>query len=147
LSFEKPQAFLIFFGLRHLQVEHMHAALCEKVTMAGAIPEPDRAAARCDYSPSQPEPFDGRIGQTDVDVPLRLDEALKYAVARIEKDPQKIEIIISYLGWDGRTARRLQELGQSVGLNPERVVVAKGGHHGVAILDGHTISCGIQGLC
>jgi hypothetical protein len=66
--------------------------------------------------------LDCRIRQTDVDVPLRLDEALKYAVARIEKDPQKIEIVISYLGWDGRTARRLQELGQSVGLNPERLV-------------------------
>src|SRR5579864_1157015 len=70
----------------------------------------------------QPEPLDGRTRQTDPDVPLRLDEALKYAVARIEKDPRKIEIIISFLGWGGGTAPRVQELSRSVGLNSEQVV-------------------------
>jgi hypothetical protein len=111
---------IFLVGLEYLQVEYVHAA---QVTIAGAIPEPDSTAERRDDLRPQPERLlDGHIGQTDVGVPLRLDEALKYAVARIERDPRKIEIIISYLGWDDRTLRRLKELDQSDGLNPEQVV-------------------------
>jgi hypothetical protein len=97
-------------------------ALGEGVTIAGATPGKERARELGDYSLSQREPSDGRIRQTYVDVPLRLDEALRYAVARIEKDPHRIEVIISFLGWGGRTARSLQELTQSVGLNSEQAV-------------------------
>jgi len=93
----------------------MHV-LGEEVTMAGATPGKERAWELGDYSLSQPEPLD------DTDVPLRLDEALRYAVAQIEKEPHKIEIIISFLGWGGRTARSSQELTQSVGLKSEQVV-------------------------
>ena len=111
---------IFLVGLKYLQVEYVHAA---QVTIAGAIPEPDSAAERRDDLRPQPERLlDGHIGQTDVGGPLRLDEALKYAVGRIETDPRKIEIIISYLGWDDRTLRRLKELDQSDGLNAERVV-------------------------
>ena len=38
-------------------------------------------------------------------VPERLDEALRYAVARIEEDPQNVDAIIGHLGWDGRDPR------------------------------------------
>jgi len=99
----------------------MHV-LGEEVTMAGATLGTERAWELGDYSLSQPEPLEGRIRQTDTDVPLRLDEALRYAVAQIEKEPHKIEIIISFLGWGGRTARSSQELTQSVGLKSEQVV-------------------------
>jgi hypothetical protein len=35
------------------------------------------------------------------EIPGRLEEALKYAVGRIEDDPKTIEAIVRYLGWDG----------------------------------------------
>ena len=37
--------------------------------------------------------------------PTRLDEALKYAVSRIEKDPRNVETVIHCLGWDGDLAQ------------------------------------------
>jgi hypothetical protein len=100
----------------------MHAALGEDLIVAGTTPGAQHARMPVDYAPSQPEPLAGRNRQTGADVPLRLDEALRYAVARIEKDPHKIEIIISFLGWGGRAERSLQELNPSVSLNAEQVV-------------------------
>jgi hypothetical protein len=40
--------------------------------------------------------------RTDGKVPERLDEALSYAVARIEQDERNVKTIISHLGWGGR---------------------------------------------
>jgi hypothetical protein len=40
--------------------------------------------------------------RTDGKVPERLNEALSYAVARIEQDPVNVKTIVSRLGWDGR---------------------------------------------
>jgi hypothetical protein len=42
------------------------------------------------------------LEQTNGKVPERLNEALSYAVARIEQDPGNVKTIISRLGWDGR---------------------------------------------
>jgi hypothetical protein len=42
------------------------------------------------------------LEQTNGKVPERLNEALSYAVARIEQDPRNVKTIISRLGWDGR---------------------------------------------
>ena len=53
-------------------------------------------------------------------VPDRLDEALRYAVARIEEDPRNVDAIIRHLGWDGRYARN-EDVGEPPGLPPERV--------------------------
>jgi hypothetical protein len=41
----------------------------------------------------------------DIDhrAPARLDEALRYAVARVETDPRMTEAIARYLGWYGHT--------------------------------------------
>ena len=35
------------------------------------------------------------------EVPTRLDDALWYAVARVEEDPQNVEVILQQLGLDG----------------------------------------------
>jgi hypothetical protein len=42
------------------------------------------------------------LERIDGKVPERLNEALSYAVARIEQDPDKVKTIVSRLGWDGR---------------------------------------------
>ena len=41
-------------------------------------------------------------GIAEIKFPERLDEALRYAVARVEKDPQNVEAIVRHLGWDGK---------------------------------------------
>src|ERR1700688_724798 len=44
----------------------------------------------------------GEIGREQIErVPGRLNEALKYAVARIEADPRVVAAIVDYLGWNG----------------------------------------------
>jgi hypothetical protein len=35
------------------------------------------------------------------EAPNRLDDALRYAVARVEEDSQNVDAIIRHLGWDG----------------------------------------------
>jgi hypothetical protein len=62
-----------------------------------------------------------RDGRTHGAVPIRLDEALKHAVARIENDPRNIEIIISHFGWDGRSARTVEELAGMLGVPTEYI--------------------------
>lgn len=52
--------------------------------------------------------------------PTRLDEALKYAVARIEKDPRSVETIVRYLGWAGRPAEAPPRIGEPSDLARER---------------------------
>ena len=42
------------------------------------------------------------LERTDGKVPERLNEALSYAVARIEQNPENVKTIVSRLGWDGR---------------------------------------------
>jgi hypothetical protein len=59
------------------------------------------------------EPCHGQVAE-------RLDEALRYAVARIEDDPQNVDAIIRHLGWDGRYTRD-EDVGEPPGLPPERV--------------------------
>jgi hypothetical protein len=58
--------------------------------------------------------------RTKGETPVRLDEALKYAVARIEKDPRNVEAIIHYLGWDGHFAEADLRVDQPVDLARER---------------------------
>jgi hypothetical protein len=60
--------------------------------------------------------------------PARLDEALKYAVAQVEKDLDKARLIIGYFGWDGRNPRKLDELSVQFRVPHERIkeVVAQG---------------------
>ena len=43
-------------------------------------------------------------------VPQRLDEALRYAVSRVEADPQNVEAIVRHLGWDGKDGRHNDRL-------------------------------------
>jgi hypothetical protein len=53
------------------------------------------------------------IGREPIDrVPGRLNEALMYAVARIEADPRAVAAIASYLGWDGGGLRREHPVGR-----------------------------------
>jgi hypothetical protein len=54
-------------------------------------------------------------------VPIRLDEALKYAVARVEPDPRNVQIVINCLGWDGRGARSLGEIGDTFDVTDQRI--------------------------
>jgi len=55
------------------------------------------------------------------DVPIRLDEALKHAVARIEKDPRNTEIVVDHFGWNGRGARTVDETSTAFGLTNQQV--------------------------
>jgi hypothetical protein len=90
---------------------------------AMTIPGSDRHATPHGNSTSQIEITSlHKPGSEESNGPLRLDEALKYAVTQIEEDPLKIEIIVNFFGWDGRGARTFDQLGQSAGLPPERVV-------------------------
>jgi hypothetical protein len=57
---------------------------------------------------------------TIAEVPERLDEALQYAIARIEKDPRNVEAIIRHLGWDGRFAGAEDRVGQPIDSASER---------------------------
>jgi hypothetical protein len=52
--------------------------------------------------------------------PIRLDEALRYAVARIESDPRNVEAIVRHFGWDGHTANDEPRPGQPINLARER---------------------------
>ena len=42
--------------------------------------------------------------------PIRLDEALRYAVAQVEKDNHNVELVVAYFGWDGQNPRSVDEL-------------------------------------
>jgi hypothetical protein len=53
-------------------------------------------------------------------VPTRLDEALRYAVWRIEKDPRNIDAIARYLGWYGHTRDAKRHPGEPIDLAGER---------------------------
>ena len=53
-------------------------------------------------------------------VPSRLDEALRYAVSRIEKDPQNVDAIARYLGWHGHTPDAKHHPDQPIDLARER---------------------------
>jgi hypothetical protein len=61
------------------------------------------------------------VEPTDGKVPERLDEALQYAVARIEKDPQNVAAIVRYLGWDGHDATNEDRPGRPAGLPRQRL--------------------------
>jgi hypothetical protein len=52
--------------------------------------------------------------------PIRLDEALRYAVARIESDPRNVDAIVRHFGWDGHTANAEPRPGQPIDLARER---------------------------
>jgi hypothetical protein len=65
--------------------------------------------------------IDAGLERADRSVPVRLDEALKYIVARIEMNPRNVDIVTGYLGWDGRGVRTLDELGCTFGLSHEQV--------------------------
>jgi hypothetical protein len=52
--------------------------------------------------------------------PIRLDEALRYAVARIESDPRNVDAIVRHFGWDGHTANAQPLPGQPIDLARER---------------------------
>src|SRR3984893_17903803 len=54
------------------------------------------------------------------DVPTRLDEALRYAVSRIEKDPRNVDAIARYLGWYGHTRDAKHHPGEPIDLARER---------------------------
>jgi hypothetical protein len=54
------------------------------------------------------------------DVPTRLDEALRYAVSRIEKDPRNVDAIARYLGWYGHTRDARYHPGEPIDLARER---------------------------
>src|ERR1700730_2832209 len=58
--------------------------------------------------------------QTHDRVPTRLDEALRYAVSRIEKDPRNVDAIARYLGWYGHTRDAKQRTGEPIGLAREQ---------------------------
>ena len=53
--------------------------------------------------------------------PARLDEALRYAIARIEANPRNVEIVVSVLGWDGGGARTLEEASRKFAVSPDRI--------------------------
>ena len=53
-------------------------------------------------------------------MPTRLDEALRYAVSRIEKDPRNVDAITGYLGWYGHTRDAKHQSGQPIDLAHER---------------------------
>jgi hypothetical protein len=54
------------------------------------------------------------VEQTHDRVPTRLDEALRYAVSRIEKDPRNVDVVVRYLGWYGHTPDAKQHPGQPI---------------------------------
>ena len=58
--------------------------------------------------------------QTHDRVPTRLDEALRYAVSRIEKDPRNVDAIARYLGWYGHSPDGKHHPGQPIDLALER---------------------------
>jgi len=53
-------------------------------------------------------------------VPTRLDEALRYAVSRIEKDPRDVDAVGRYLGWYGHTPDAKHQPSQPIDLARER---------------------------
>jgi hypothetical protein len=59
--------------------------------------------------------------------PIRLDEALRYAVARIESDPRNVDAIVRHFGWDGHTANAEPRPGQPIDLARERAKQAASG--------------------
>ena len=53
--------------------------------------------------------------------PSRLDEALIFAVRRVEKNARNIALTIRRLGWDGEKRQTLESIGRPLGLTRERV--------------------------
>jgi hypothetical protein len=55
------------------------------------------------------------------DVPVRLDEALKYAVAQVEKDPRSAQLIVAHFGWNGQNRRSVDELSAERNVPPKQI--------------------------
>ena len=53
-------------------------------------------------------------------VPTRLDEALRYAVSRIEKDPRDVDAVGRYLGWYGHIPDAKHQPSQPIDLAREQ---------------------------
>jgi hypothetical protein len=83
------------------------------LTIGTMVPGSDRSSAAPDKPRVQkPNASTVEIGHEQIDrVPGRLNEALKYAVARIEADPRAVAAIVSYLGWNGEGLRGEHPLG------------------------------------
>jgi hypothetical protein len=83
------------------------------VTMGIVAPGSDRGSAAADKPRVQRAKSTVEIGREPIDrVPGRLNEALMYAVARIEADPRAVAAVASYLGWDGGGLRREHPVGR-----------------------------------
>jgi hypothetical protein len=66
-------------------------------------------------------PVTGGGERSYIKVRQRLDEALRHAVSRIEEDPQNVDVIIQYLGWDGSCTQGADLDGQPFELSIDRV--------------------------
>ena len=55
------------------------------------------------------------------DIPVRLDEALKYAVAQVEKNPHDVQLVVDHFGWNGQNRRSVDELSAERNVPPERI--------------------------
>jgi len=84
------------------------------LTIGIVAPRSDRSSAAADKSRVQKANASTvEIDREQIDrVPGRLNEALKYAVARIEPDPRAVAAVVSYLGWDGGGLRREHPVGR-----------------------------------
>ena len=58
--------------------------------------------------------------QTHDREPSRLDEALRYAVSRVEEDPRNVDAVLRYLGWNGHPRDATHHPGQPIDLAQER---------------------------
>jgi len=99
----------------------MKHLLGSEVAFPGLVPHAASCATANAVHAATTAMIDRIADRTDGKVPERLDEALHYAVARIEKDPRNVAAILRHLGWDGHDGRNDDRYRPRVSLSRQRL--------------------------
>jgi len=106
-------------------VAEIEAALRKDGLRLGtSLPDWSRGAALLAESNSKPQIralITKRAEQSGGKVPDQIDEALIYAMRRVEKNSRNIAVTIRHLGWDGQKKQTLESIGERLSVTRERV--------------------------